>query len=173
MCVTTPAFNCPWPAEPSASAVNLTPVEGPLVNDFHKDLSGAVWNPVTSTLWVCRNTSSDSKTWAVVPDAAGGFAIDTRNGQRGEWSDFGDLEGLTLADFEEPDTLYLIIEGQGRIKEVDLSTYGTAHVMNDWDTSAYLAASGGITFVPDAFLVAQGFVDGTGPPTSAREAWVA
>ena len=75
-----------WPAEPLGSATDLTDIEGPGVNDFHYDLSGAVWNPVTRTLWVCRNGpgGSNSKLWAVVEDGGGGFEIDYRGGDRGE-----------------------------------------------------------------------------------------
>jgi hypothetical protein len=172
VCQTTPLSECAWPAEPATNATNLTGIEGPAWdNDFYTDLSGAVWNPVTRSLWLCRN-NGPSKIWAVVEDGAGSFQIEYRNGQRGEWSDFGDLEGLTFGDFNDETTLYLIVEGQERIKEVDLSVYGTAVTRNDWDTAPHLPAAGGsgaegITFVPDAFLVAQGFVDGGGAPYSS------
>lgn len=165
----------PWPAEPYASAVNLTDIEGPGANDFHVDLSGAVWNPSTRTLWVCRNGpgAGGSKLWAAVEDGSGGFKIDSRDGNRGEWTGFGDFEGVAQADWEE-DAVYAIIEGEERIKEYDVSTYGVAVLRNVWDTSPYLPLSGGsgaegITFVPDSFLTAAGFVDGGGAPrASAR-----
>ncbi|RLB49412.1 MAG: hypothetical protein DRI90_24565 [Deltaproteobacteria bacterium] len=172
VCQTTPLFECEWPAEVAANATNLTGIEGPIWdNDFYTDLSGAVWNPVTHRLWLCRN-NGPSKIWAVREDGAGSFEIDAHDGNRGEWSDFGDLEGLTFADFNEPTTLYLIVEGQERIKEVDLSVYGTAVSMNDWDTSAHLPLAGGagaegITFVPDSYLLAQGFADANGAAYSS------
>ncbi len=158
----------PWPAEPEASADNLTSIEGPGVNDFHLDLSGACWNPVTRTLWVCRNgpTDATSKLWAVVEDGAGGYEIDERLAQRGEWTGFRDLEGVTQADFAE-DVVYLIIEDQERIKEFDVSTYGVAVLNNDWDARLDLPGvdgAEGITFVPDACLTAAGFVDAAGVP---------
>jgi hypothetical protein len=160
----------PWPAEPLSSAVNLTDIEGPGDNDFHDDLSGAVWNPVTRTLWVCRNGPGDgeSKLWAVIEDGGGGFEIDYREGDRGEWTGFGDFEGVTQADFEE-DVVYAIIEGEERIKTYDVSTYGTTSLLNDWDTSPYLPRDGGagaegITFVPDSLLAAARFVDADGVP---------
>lgn len=167
ICTTQPASLCPWPAEQTVLADNLTGIEGSLIdNDFYRDLSGAVWNPLTETLWVCRN-NGPSKLWAVRRNPDGTFEIDTKNSDRGEWTEFGDLEGLTLADFSEPETLYLIIEGLEHIQEVDLSTYGTAVVVNDWDTRPHLPVAGGagaegITFVPDEFLQAQGFVDQNG-----------
>ncbi len=168
-CVTAPLFDCPWPAEPAAQAVNLTGIEGLLLNDFHKDLSGAVWDPLSRTLWVCRNTPDDSKVWVITGDGSGGYMIGEKAGQRGEWTGFGDAEGLTLADLSEPETLYLMVEGAETIKEYDLSVYGTALLKNSWDTSPHLPLDGGlgaegITFVPDPQLQAQGFVDADGNP---------
>lgn len=163
----------PWPAEPISQAVNLTGVEGPGANDFYSDLSGAVWNPTTRRLWVCRNGpgGASSKFW-VLRESGSTFEIDYRNGNRGEWTGFGDLEGMTVADYSE-DTVYLLIEGEERIKEYDVSTYGTAILRNDWNTSPYLPLSGGsgaegIAFIPDSFLSAQGFVDGTGAPYTSH-----
>jgi hypothetical protein len=172
VCQTRPISECDWPAELAPNATNLTHIEGPILdNDFGTDLSGAVYNPVTRSLWLCRN-GGPSKIWVAVEDGAGSFEIGYDNGNRGEWSDFGDLEGLTFADFNDATTLYLMVEGQERIKEVDLSTYGTAVTNNDWDTSPHLPLAGGsgaegITFVPDSYLVAQGFVDGSGAAYSS------
>ncbi|MBW1808638.1 MAG: hypothetical protein JRJ87_10625 [Deltaproteobacteria bacterium] len=168
VCITSGLSQCDWPAETSQQATNLTDIEGPLINNFHSDLSGAVWNPVARLLWVVRN-GGPSKIWAVTETDTGSFEIDYQDFLRGEWTDFADLEGITQADFYETHTVYLIIEGQERIKEYDLSVYETAVLVNDWDTSAYLPAacgSGaeGITFVPDSFLAAQGFVDNDGNP---------
>ncbi len=168
-----------WPAEKVGKAVNLTHIEGRLENDFHFDLSGAVWNPVTRTLWVCRNGPElrTSKFWAVVEQGADSFEIDYRDGNRGEWTSFGDVEGITQADFTE-DVVYLVIEGdvslpneKERIEEYDVSTYGIAILENEWDLTMIrdLPPTGndgpeGITFVPDAFLAAAGFVDSNGLP---------
>ena len=159
-----------WPAEAISASTNLTAIEGPGENDFHSDLSAAVWNPVTRTLWLGRNGPGDtnSKLWAVVEDGAGSFEIDSRAGSRGEWTNFGDLEGVTQANFQE-DLVYLMIEGPGeeRIKEYDVSTYGTAILNNDWNTLPFLPVDGGsgaegITFVPDSALSTAGFVDENG-----------
>jgi len=158
----------PWPAEAIGDSNNLTEIEGPGVNDFHSDLSAAVWNPITRTLWLGRNGpgGSNSKLWAVVEDGAGGFQIDSRLGNRGEWTSFGDLEGVTQADFSE-DVVFVMIEGEERIKEYDVSVYGTAVLNNDWNTRPHLPRDGGsgaegITFVPDSALAAAGFVDQQG-----------
>jgi len=92
--------------------------------------------------------------------------------QRGEWTGFGDLEDVAFADYRE-DTVYLIIEGEERIKEYDVSTYGVAILRNDWDVSPYLPLSGGsgaegLTFVPDPYLAAAGFVDRNAQPATSH-----
>ena len=163
----------PWPAEAIGDSNNLTAIEGPGVNDFHSDLSAAVWNPITRTLWLGRNGpgGTNSKLWAVVEDGAGGYQIDSRLGNRGEWTSFGDLEGVTQADFSE-DVVFLLVEGEERIKEYDVSVYGTAVLNNDWNTRPHLPRDGGsgaegITFVPDSALSAAGFVDQLGNPYSS------
>ena len=160
----------PWPAETREEAINLTAIEGPGTNDFFLDLSGAFWNPSTRTLWLARNGpgATTSKLWAVVEDGAGSFEVAESGGLRAEWTGFGDLEGVTQAEFEEA-TVYLIIEGEERIKEYDVSSFGSAVLNNVWDTSPHLPRSGGlgaegITFVPDTSLSSAGFVDRFGSP---------
>lgn len=159
----------PWPAENLASAINLTPVEGPGVNDFHTNLSGAFWNPETRRLWLCRNGGAEgSKFWVLRENGQNGFVVDTRNSLRGEWTNFGDLEAITQANYSE-DTVYLMVEGEERIKEYNVSVYGVAVLRNNWNVSSFLPLAGssgaeGIAFVPDSFLIAQNFVDGNGNP---------
>jgi len=175
-CSSTCEYEANWPAESWGARTILTPIEGSSPNDFYNDLSGAVWNPVTDRLWVVRNGpgGSNSKIWVaeecrdLCTDeyAFDGFQIDYKDGNRGEWTGFGDLEGITQADFNE-EVVYLIIEGEERIKEYGVSTYGVSTLNNNWDTRSYLPKSGGsgaegITFVPDEFLEAQGFVDSNG-----------
>lgn len=163
----------PWPAEPLSESTNLTSIEGPEPNDFHADMSGASWNPVTRTLWVCRNGpgGDQSKFWALVEDGSGGFEVAYRNGNRAEWTGFGDLESITQADLEE-DVVYLLIEGEENVRAYDVSTYGVAVLLNDWDLSPYLPLSGGygaegLTFVPDSALSTAGFVDPAGNPVTS------
>lgn len=159
-----------WPAESWSAATNLTSVEGAGANDFYNDLSGATWNPVTRRLWVCRNGpgGAASKFWALKEDGQGSFQVDTKNGNRGEWTGFGDLEGITMANYNES-SVYLMIEGEESIKEYDVSVYGTAVLKNTWNTSSFLPLNGGsgaegITFIPDSFLISEGFVDQNGNP---------
>ncbi len=164
----------PWPAEAVAAAANWTPVEGPEPNDFHLDLSGLAWNPLSRRLWVVRNGpgADNSKLWALREDGAGGWVVDEQDGRRGEWSGFGDLEDVTLADYAEH-AVFVIVEGEERIREYDVSVYGVRTLRNDWNTRPFLPLNGGsgaegITFVPDEFLDAQGFVDAGGNPYRSR-----
>jgi hypothetical protein len=164
--------NDPWPAEPIAESVNLTPIEGPVPNDFYADMSGCSWNPVTRRLWVVKNRGP-SKFWAIVEDGAGSFRIDDRDGNRAEWTGFGDLESITQANLDE-DVVYLLIEGDEHVVSYDVSVYGSETLLNDWDLRAYLPLNGdngseGLAFVPDSFLSAAGFVDGTGAPYVSTE----
>jgi len=159
-----------WPAEPFASSENLTPIEGPGTNDFHVNMSGAAWNPISRKLWVVRNGGTGgSKFWVLKENGSGGFEVDYKNGLRGEWTNFGDLEAIALADFNDPNVVYLLIEGEERIKRYNVSTYGTAVLERNWNTSPHLPLSGGsgaeaLAFIPDSFLAAQGFVDPAGNP---------
>ncbi len=167
--VLTSACNMPvstklmWPAESENEAANLTMIS----DEFGEDLSGAVWNPVTETLWVCRNgPGRESRLWVLREDANVGLEFVTRDGVVAEWQRIGDCEGVTFADFAD-DVVFLIVEGEEKIYEVDVSVYGEARVERVYDTSRHLPLSGkrgaeGITFVPDAQLSAGGFVDGTG-----------
>ena len=167
-----PAADSPWPAEPIQQASNLTGVEGYFwENEFYKDLSGAVWNPETRQLWVCRNTHDDSRIWMLQRDRYGHYAVGSKDAVRGEWADFGDIEGLTLAGFDEPETIYLIVEGKGLIQELDLSRYGSAVLKNSWNVVRDLGSGRGaeaITFVPDRFLEEHGFVGAAGRPYQSR-----
>jgi hypothetical protein len=164
----------PWPAESAAQAVNLTAVEGPGTNDFHVDLSGAFWNPKAKRLWVCRNgPAPNSKLWSLVPNVGGTFDVEYRAGNRGEWTGFGDLEDVTQVDLDA-DIVYLMVEAEEHIKAYDVSSFGTAVLLRDWNVRPHLPLSGGsgaegITFVPDRFLAAGGFVNSVGAPyTSTR-----
>jgi hypothetical protein len=169
-----------WPAESMDQATNLTGIEGPVPNDFYQDLSGAFWNPVTRRLWVCRNGpgGDNSKMWVIKENGSGGYEIDYRAGNRGEWTGFGDFEDLTQADLSA-DLVYTITESDGRtafsegdarIREYDVAVYGTVALNRSWDITGYIPAydgsSGaeGIAFIPDEYLQAAGFVDEAGNP---------
>jgi len=166
LCATAPEGQCPWPAEAPGAATNLTSVEGPFLNDFHYNLSGAVWNPVSRQLWVCTNNGS--KVWAMSEGGNLGMEIANQNGERGEWSNndgFGDSEGLTFVDFHQTEMLYVLDEGRATVMQWDFSDYaGNGVLIQEWDLRQWLPGGGseGITFVPDAFLQGQGFTDKDG-----------
>jgi hypothetical protein len=163
----------PWPAEPAAQATNLTSIEGPAPNDFYEDLSGAFWNPKAKRLWVCRNGgATGSKFWALTPNAAGSFEVEYKGGVRGEWTGFGDLEDITQVDLSA-DVLYVIVEAEEHIKSYDVSVFGTAVLLRDWNVRPHLPLNGGfgaegLAFVPDRFLTAVGFTNSAGATTSTR-----
>ncbi len=162
----------PWPAEPATSAVNLTSLEGPEPNDFHVDLSGTFGNPKQHRLWVCRNGgATGSKFWALVPNNGGTFEVEYRGGRRDEWTGFGDLEDITQVDLDA-DVLVLLVEGEEHVKSYDVSVFGSAVLLRDWNIRPFLPLNGGagaegIAFVPDRFLAAAGFVGSDGAPRSS------
>lgn len=159
-----------WPAESWSAAVNLTAVEGPGANDFHEDLSGAFWNPVTRRLWLCRNgpSGATSKLWCLKETGTGWFEVDTRAGNRGEWTNFGDFEAVTQVNLNT-DVVYAMIEGEEVIRQYAVAIYGAQMLQRTWNTSPHLPLSGaagaeGLAFVPNAHLRAAGFVDPAGVP---------
>jgi hypothetical protein len=166
-----------WPAESWSTAVNLTQVESggaAGTNDFHVDLSGAFWNPLSRRLWLCRNgpANSTSKVWAL-REVTGGigaaaWTVDTQGPLRAEWTGFGDAEALTQVD-PASSVVYIMAETEEVIRAYDLSVYGTAALLRTYATSAHLPLDGGsgseaIAFVPDAHLRAAGFVTPAGAP---------
>ncbi|MCU7950114.1 MAG: hypothetical protein KZQ74_11015 [gamma proteobacterium symbiont of Bathyaustriella thionipta] len=95
----------------------------------------------------------------------GRFQVEKNNKKQAQWSGFGDIEGLTLADYKESNILYLVQERQGLILEVDLSDYGSFKIQNSWNIASTMGGGDGaeaITFVPDKFLLEQNFVDSKG-----------
>jgi hypothetical protein len=150
----------PWPGETWQQAENLTG----LSSAFTNNLSGAHWNPNTRTLWVCLN--GPGKFWALTEDGNGSFEID------GEWYPGGDLEAITQVDLDDP-SVYVMVEGQDKIRRYDVTDQGVVSLMTEWNIGAYVPTSGGagsegITFVPDAWLVANGFVDRHGDPYASQ-----
>lgn len=179
-CVTQPGEEfCPWPAEATEEAVNLTDVEvlEDETSDLRRNLSGAVWNPVSRTLWLARN-AGPAIIWAL-HDVGGELVLAADEDARAKWlstgdANFGDLEGLTFASFEDTGAVFLLDESDSVISEWDLSEVGVAQRKRAWDLTAempaptsYLGAEG-LTFVPDRFLEAQGFRDEGGAIATSR-----
>jgi len=149
-----------WPGESWTESELLTHLDSEFVNN----LSGAHWNPVTNTLWVCLN--GPGKFWAIVEDGNGSFEIDYENGRLAEWYPGGDLEGITQVDYDEP-SIYVIVEGIDRIRKYDVSEHGVVKLWQEWNISFHVPTSGGagsegITFVPDFWLEENGFTDEEG-----------
>ena len=173
-CFSQPNSDCAWPAEATGDAENLTGLGGTLLdNPFGRDLSGASWNPQTRELWICRN-NGPSMVWLLRQGEDGEFYIPSQGDQRAEWSDFGDAEGLSLADFSQPNSLYVIQEGVNEIVQYDLSVYGQKTELHRWHTGADMPASGntgaeGIAFVPNSVLQRSQAVDDQGQPLRASQ----
>ena len=170
LCRTSPAGLCDWPAEGPLEAVNLTGLEGEEPNGFQSNLSGAAWNPVSRTLWVASN-GGPARIWTIdLSDPEQPF-IPEEVGIPAQWgylNDFRDLEALTFVDFEERSTLYTLAENDNSITRWDMSTHAIAAAEQVWDLWELLPPPSGywgseaLTFVPDAYLVAQGFTDSAG-----------
>ncbi len=164
VCASLVMLGCisPWPAEPWASAVNLTAIEGSGTNDFHQDLSAAMWDPVTRRMWVGRNgpTASTSKLWALRESGAT-WVVDTVSGVRAEWTGLGDFEGVTLCP-ATPSIVYCVDEATQIIRAVDVTSAATLNVVRQWNISGSVPLIGGngiegCAFVPNATLDAAGF----------------
>jgi len=172
LCRTSPWGKCDWPAEEPAEAVNLTVLDGGLMSN----LSGAAWNPLSDTLWVASN-GGPARVWSIdLADPEEPF-IPGEGDLRAVWGDevsFGDMEALTLVDLEDTTALFTLAEDANTITRWDLTDWGEARATVEWDLSELLpppsgwVGAEGLTFVPDAFLVAQGFVDPDGEPAQSR-----
>jgi len=156
VCLHYSEATCAWPAESHDEAVNLSDIEGPITNGFWSNLSGAVWNPVSRTLWLVEN--GDGTIWAAVEDGDG-FAIAEPGGHRAEWNIEGDIEAITQADFSEENVIYVLNEWGAKVHEIDVSDPTDLVMSNTWDLGAYVGPGAeALTFVPDEHLAAQGFV---------------
>lgn len=158
-CGSTTPTGAPWPG-----ANNVTTVDG--VNAFAQDMSGlhvegsAVWaiNNGTSTLYELAwngSTWVPARTWTLGYQVGAGAP---------------DTEDVTLAD----GAAYAVAERDNNADTVsrlsilryDVSgTSGALVATHEWNLTAQLPVVGpnvgfeAITFVPDSFLVASGFVD--------------
>lgn len=170
LCRTEPNGFCDWPAEAPLDAVNLTDLDDADPSGFRSNLSGAVWNPETHTLWVGSN-GGPARVWAIDLSDPDDPVIPEDGDDRAEWgtlANFEDLEALTFADYEQSETLFLLAEDENTITEWDFGDYAEAEEVMTYELSGLLPDPEGfdgaeaITFVPDAFLAAQGFKNGDG-----------
>lgn len=162
-CIHVPTGDCAWPASAPEDSILLA-AGAP---ELQVSQSGADWDPVHRRLWLVQN-SGPAAVWRLIETGPGTFAVDTvPSGGPAMWSGgFDDAEGITLVDPSEPDTVFLVIEGDEVIREYDLSGR-EADLVQEYDTSQWLplldrSGAEGITFVPDTALAEWGFTDANG-----------
>jgi hypothetical protein len=154
----------PWPAEANTQARKIQ--IGQVFNV--PNMSGACWNSATRTFWVCCN--SPGAFWALVEDGAGGWKIRSNGGQQAKWSTGGDMEAICQPDETQP-IVYLLDE-DGYIRQYNVSVNGVINQPRTWDIRSFAGPSSGsgpeaITFVPDEWLVREGFRDASGAPRTS------
>jgi hypothetical protein len=158
----------PWPAEAWIAAETLTHLDP----GFKKNMSGACYNPTTDVFWVCCN-GGPSAFWALKKDQKGNWGIAVEGGKQARFDiGKGDLEDICQVDYRK-DLVYLMAEGEDKIREYDASNCGKAILLNEWNISAHVptqggAGSEGITFVPDEWLKKGDFKDADGKPCMSK-----
>ncbi|MCP4222409.1 MAG: esterase-like activity of phytase family protein, partial [Actinomycetia bacterium] len=131
-----------------------------LDSDMRFQMSGAVWNPETESLWV---VTDNQNLWQLsCPghcDLAAAWQVENK------WSLADDTEAITQADWAE-DTVFIGVEPSGTrpwIREYNVAgpLGGPVVPTNEWELlemqnnpSSGLEA---LTFVPDDWLTAAGF----------------
>ncbi|MCY3020656.1 MAG: PKD domain-containing protein [Planctomycetota bacterium] len=139
-----------WPGESWSASTNLSQ------SGWTNNMSGAYWNPVTRRLWVACNSGWFS---VLKENGAGGFVVESTYSP----SDYPDLEGITQAN-PSADRVYLMVERANTIREYVVST---GALNQSWDLTSLVGNLGndgteGIAFIPNSWLAASGFRDGSG-----------
>ena len=166
----------PWPGGPDEVPLDA-------VDTFTGDLSGLDYEPSGSaapgTLWAVQN--GDGLLYKIVADGDGGWAPTTAAGWSAgktlRYPDGGgavDAEGVTVAADSSGGGVYVSTErnndqssvSRPSVLRYDVTGDATTLVATDeWNLAADFPGLGanagleGITWVPDTFLTAQGFVD--------------
>jgi hypothetical protein len=166
----------PWPGGPDEVPLDA-------VDTFTGDLSGLDYEPSGSaapgTLWAVQN--GDGLLYKIVADGDGGWAPTTAAGWSAgktlRYPDGGgavDAEGVTVAADSSGGSVYVSTErnndqssvSRPSVLRYDVTGDATTLVATDeWNLAADFPGLGanagleGITWVPDTFLTAQGFVD--------------
>lgn len=162
----------PWPGGADVSTVDT-------VDTYAGDMSGVDFDPTTEALWAVQN--GDGLLYRIVADANGDWAPDTADG----WEDGKtlrypdgtgtvDAEGVTVTDSQAADAIYVSSErnndssstSRPSVLKYDVSGTGDELTASaEWnlaEDSPGLGANAGlegVTYVPDSFLVANGFID--------------
>ncbi len=174
-CIYTSLETCDWPASNPADALSLADLDPD--GGLRVSVSGVGHDPATGAVWLVRNAGPEG-VWRLMPDGAGGYVIDEDDqGDPAVWIDFAsypedDFEGIAVVDTSPPDVVYLMEESSAQILAVNLTRAGITGAEGRWDVSEWVAPNGvlgpeGLTFVPDAILADQGFVDGDGLPRTS------
>lgn len=171
---------------PGGADVRTLDAEG----TYAGDMSGIDYEPsgtfAPGTLWAVQN--GDGLLYRIVPDGQGGWAPDTTGGWSagktlaypagtGVAGSVVDAEGVTLVGDDSANGIYVSSERDGgaasgvsrpSVLRYDVTGTGTTlTATREWNLAADFPGLGansgleGITWVPDSFLVAQGFVDAT------------
>ena len=151
-----------WPGETWQNSVNLTSLD-PL---FSANLSGSYWNEQTQRLWVCVNNPG-TVFCLRKKDGADSWLIDSISGVPCRYSIGGDVESVCQAN-EGDSTVYVTEEGTSTIKRYKVKSNGQFQLIRTFNTAPFLPAyvnglgAEGLAFVPDFWLVRNGFVKSNG-----------
>lgn len=157
-----------WPGEDKASLpaarllMNLDP-------RMRLEMSDCFWNPDTRILWVTAAGAGKQGSWALAYDSAGGGGFSVLE----YWpTSVACDEGITQAGLAataaNQHRVFVLLETSGRIVE-NLRTIvpgagdGTSVTPHSWDISQLGSDENeGLAFIPDSWLLEQGFVRGDG-----------
>jgi len=159
-----------WPGETWQNSTNLTSVD-PL---FSANLSGDYWNEQTHRLWVCTNNPG-TVFCLRKKDGANSWLIDSTNGVQCRYSIGGDVESVCQAN-EGDSTFYITEESTSSIKRYKVKSNGQFQLLRTFDTSPFVPAyvnglgAEGLAFVPDYWLIRNGFVKSDGEPYTGSSA---
>ena len=173
-------------AWPGGTTVRALDAEG----TFAGDLSGIDYEPSGSAaqgvLWAVQN--GDGLLYRIVPDGSGGWSLDATDGWAdgktlaypsgtGPAGSVVDAEGVTLVADDPAQGVYVSSERDGgaasgvsrpSVLRYDVTGTGaTLTATHEWNLAPDFPGLGanagleGITWIPDSFLVAEGFVDAT------------
>ncbi|HPI12428.1 MAG TPA: hypothetical protein PLK63_15385, partial [Catalimonadaceae bacterium] len=151
-----------WPGENWQNSVNLTSLD-PLLT---ANLSGAYWNEQTRRLWVCVNNPG-TVFCLRKKEGANSWVIDSISGVPCRYSVGGDVESICQAN-EGDSTFYVTEESTSTISRFKVKANGQIQLLLTFTTTPHLPAyvnglgAEGLAFVPDFWLIRNGFVKSNG-----------
>ena len=156
----------PWPAESTGSADHLF-TDGRDSLFEQDDWSGAHWNPLTATLWLCRD-SGQIRAYRRI-DSEWSLEVSFKPSNI-------DAEAITQMGFLET-SVFVLNETGPRIMDKtvpEIREYKTGGEFTSrfWRIPKDVHPGGGLegmTFVPDSNLSQSGFVDNSGQPYTGSQ----